>query len=835
MPDDASTGKPTCERSSQSPPADAAGGKKDFFISHSGKDSKWAEWIAWTLEEAGYTVVLDIWDFGAGSDFIQQMNDGLVRAERMIAVISKAYFDSLYTHPEWTAVFTQDPKGDKGMLVPVRIEKFDLPPLFAPRIYIDLADADEKAAEHKLLALVRGDRRKPLVKPRFPSGAVRRESIFPPSLPRGWNVPGKNRNFTGRDRVLKKLRKTLLAGKRTALTAIHGLGGIGKTEIAVEYAHRHAGDYDLVWWVAAEKAPTLASEYGALAEELDLVQSAQTDQKTKIAAVDRWLEENDGWLLVFDNAVKAEDIEAYLPDAPHGHIIVTSRNHDWRGLADEISIDLWTETESVRFIIARTGRKDREAAKVLAKRLGFLPLALAQAAAYIVATGCSTGDYVTMLEGRSAEMLQDSGHTAARYKRTIAETWGASFEKIEERSSDAVELLKLMAFLGPDEVPISLFTGGEKCFSDDSKPYFSESGQFHNAVEPLLEFSLVKADGRTLSIHRLVQEVLRARMADDEERTWASAALLLFTPVFWGDVVTDVERWALLDVSLPHALAAADHCERLKVEEKNVAWLLNQAGVHSETRADYTRAKSLYERALAIDEAAYGPDDPRLAIRLNKLGGVLESLGDYTGAKSHFERALAMDEAAYGPDDPAVARDLNNLGELFRRLGEYKRAKALDERALAILERAHGEEHPHVATTANNLGLVLRALGDYKGAKSLFERAIAIGEKTLGPDHPDVAKRVNNLGCVLFDSGDIEEARDHFERALAVRLAAFGEMHPDVAQSLFNLAVLFKHMGDTDKAHENCRRALDIRVKMLGDEHPDTIEAAELLARLDAS
>lgn len=214
------------------------------------------------------------------------------------------------------------------------------------------------------------------------------------------NVPHKyNPNFIGRDELMKDLREKLAGGDTVALTAIHGLSGRGKTEIAVEYVHRHAGDYDLIWWMAAEEEATLASEYAALAEKLDLVQSAQTDQKVKIAAVHRWLEENGGWLLVFDNAVKAADIEAYLPDAPHGHIIVTSRNHDWRGLAEEIPIDLWSETESVRFIIDRTGRTDREAAKALAERLGFLPLALVQAAAYIATTGCSIGEYVTMIEG----------------------------------------------------------------------------------------------------------------------------------------------------------------------------------------------------------------------------------------------------------------------------------------------------------------------------------------------------------------------------------------------------------------------------------------------------
>ncbi|HIH87224.1 MAG TPA: TIR domain-containing protein, partial [Methanosarcinales archaeon] len=229
----------------------------DFFISYNKADISWAEWITWQLKEAGYTTLLQAWDFRPGSNFVLEMQRAASEAERTIAILSPAFLNALYTQPEWAAAFAQDPTGEKGTLLPVRVQKCNLRGLFTPIIYIDLVKLDETAARD---ALLQGINREPILpsgEPAFPGGStssMAEKPRFPGALPPTWNVPHtRNPNFTGREEHLAKLKTALDSGKPAALTqAIHGLGGVGKTQLALEYAYRNAAKYDIVWWVRSE-------------------------------------------------------------------------------------------------------------------------------------------------------------------------------------------------------------------------------------------------------------------------------------------------------------------------------------------------------------------------------------------------------------------------------------------------------------------------------------------------------------------------------------------------------------------------------------------------------
>ncbi len=263
---------------------------KDFFISFNSADISWAEWTAWTLEEAGYTTVLQAWDFRPGSNFVLEMQRAASEAERTIAILSPAYLDALYTKPEWAAAFSQDPTGEKGTLLPVCIQKCDLKGLLPAIIHINLVDLDEPAAKEALLQGTKRKRMKPSVKSAFPGGAQRsvtEQPRFPGALPHVWNVPhARNTNFTGREEHLAKLKTALGSGKPAALTqAIHGLGGVGKTQLALEYAYRSVAEYDIVWWVRSEEPATLAADYASLAKALDLPEKEAADQEVIIQAV----------------------------------------------------------------------------------------------------------------------------------------------------------------------------------------------------------------------------------------------------------------------------------------------------------------------------------------------------------------------------------------------------------------------------------------------------------------------------------------------------------------------------------------------------------------------
>ncbi len=364
--------------------------KRDFFISYTKADRTWAEWIAWQLEEAGYTTFLQAWDFRPSSDFVEEMDRAAKEAERTIAVLSEDYLLSGFAKSEWHVAFAKAATGEQGALLPVRVREVELEGLLKPIVYIDLVDSTEERAKELLIAGVERERAKPESPPMFPKSTNAPSPAaprFPGTLPPIWNVPHlRNPNFTGRVELLDNLRAALTSEGAAALTqpqAIHGMGGVGKTQLATEYAYRHASDYELVWWVGSEENATLVSDYARLAGELDLPEKDAQKQEVAVEAVRRWLEQNAGWLLVFDNVPVPEDVRERLPRGQTGHVIVTSRNPNWGGVASPLSVQLWDRNESVDFLLKRTQQDDQEGADALADALGDLPLALEQAAAYI--------------------------------------------------------------------------------------------------------------------------------------------------------------------------------------------------------------------------------------------------------------------------------------------------------------------------------------------------------------------------------------------------------------------------------------------------------------------
>ena len=649
------------------------------------------------------------------------------------------------------------------------------------------------------------------------------------------NIPHPhNPNFTGRVDLLDRLSEALVAGERAAFTqtsAITGLGGVGKTQLALEYSYRHADDYRVVWWVRSEEPATLAADYAALARKLDLPEKEVQDQRVAVEAVRCWLEQNGGWLLVFDNAQEFKDLEDFLPRAGYGHVIITSRKQSWSGVARMLTVDMFTPAESVEFLRRRTGQDDEDAARALADALGDLPLALEQAGAYIQETGISLSAYLKLFQERRKELLNRGKPDA--YPDTVATTWDLSFQKAKEEVPASADLLNLCAFLAPDDIPKSLLTVGDEHLPETLASAVKDEMALNDAIAALKRYSLMTVADDSLSVHRLVQAVARDRLSYEMRKRWAEAAVRLVNDAFPYDS-DDVRTWVVCSALLPHALAAAGHSEEIEVAHEATCRLLNQAGLYLGGRAEFSEAKSAYERALEIGEKVYGPDHPNVATMVNNLGLVLRALGDLAGAKNSFERALEIGEKVYGPDHPNVATMVNNLGLVLRALGDLAGAKNSFERALEIGEKVYGPDHPNVATMVNNLGLVLRALGDLAGAKNSFERALEIDEKVYEPDHPNVATDVNNLGMVLQDLGDLAGARKSFERALEIDEKVYGPDHPSLARDVNNLGGVLRALGDLAGSKKSYERALEICRSRLGEDHPKTQlvkKSLELLKR----
>ncbi|MET0399894.1 MAG: FxSxx-COOH system tetratricopeptide repeat protein [Longimicrobiaceae bacterium] len=767
---------------------------KDFFISYNKADSAWAEWIAWVLEEAGHSVVIQAWDFRPGSNFVLEMNEGLKEADRVVAVLSPDYIASRFTAPEWAAAFARDSTGEDRKLVSVRVREADLFGLLGQVVHIDFVGVHDEAATRELLLQgVQKGRAKPTQKPVFPGTpqrTIKEQPRFPGSgsLPPVWNVPhNRNRNFTGRVELLATLRSQLQAGHHSALTALHGLGGIGKTQVAVEYAYRYGGEYDLVWWLRSEDPATLAGDYALLAEKLGLPET-EADQQAATQAAKNWLATNRGWLLVFDNAEGPEGIRPYLPSGNSGHVIITSRRPDWRSVAHPLSVSTLSPEDAVEFLHIRSGQQEEPPSRELVEELGWLPLAIEQAAAYIDEHGRTISEYLNLFRQHRQAIL-GRGRPSPDYPASVATTWELSFAKVREQSPAAADLLSLCAFLAPDDIPIAIIRDGKNLLPEPLASAAGDDLEFDEAISALRRHSLVERTGNALSVHRLVQVVVRDRMAMSDRQLWAESAAGVVRLAFPYES-DDVRTWPVCARLFAHATSVAAHCEAEEAGPELAAGLLSLSALYLYARADLYGAKALDEWALKIDEASFGPDHPNVAIRVNNLGSVLHELGELVEAQKHFERALKIDEASFGPDHPNVARDVNNLGIVLQELGELAEARKHYERALKIDEASFGPDHPKVAIRVNNLGSILKALGELTEARKHFERALKIDEASYGPDHPNVARDVNNLGGLLKDRGEMVEARKHTERALKIFEASYGPDHQHTQLVRKNLLTL---------------------------------------------
>lgn len=754
--------------------------KKDFFISFNRADRAWAEWVAWQLEEAGHTTVLQTWDFRPGGNFVLDMQGATAEAARTVAILSPDYLGARFTQPEWAAAFAQDPTGERGLLVPVVVRESKLEGLWPQIVHIDLVGMSEAQARAALLAGVRRGRAKPEEEPEFPADAARsieRRPRFPGALPPVWNVPhNRNPHFTGREEFLEALSESLASGQPAALAqAIHGLGGVGKTQLATEFAYRNSHRYEVVWWVRAEEPATLASDYARLAEKLGLPEAHEANQGLIVEAVRRWLEQHGGWLLVFDNANRGDEIRDYLPRGTTGHVIVTSRDRDWSGVAHPLRVKEMPRDESVEFLLKRTSQTDAASAALLADELGDLPLALEQAGAYIDATAETLASYLELFREHHARLLS-RGTPSTNYPATVATTWDISFAEVRRQSPVSEDLINLCAFFAPDAIPLQVIRDGAESLPEALAAAVSDPFALNDALAPLLRYALAERRGQTLSIHRLVQAVLREHLTEHERKQWAVRAAWVLNKAFPGS--HDVLVWLTYSTLVPHGLAVAEHTREFTEAFVPVSHIFNELGIYLRTLGDFAQAKSAYEQSLALLELAGGDSDAALEGTLSNLGIVLGELGDLDGALDCQQRALEISIKIYGEEHEQVAISLNNLGTVLHRRGDLAGARAQFERAIKIIETVHGPEHYLVAARASNLGYVLLEQGDVAGARLWTERALVIDTATYGVDHPHVALDMNNLAAILFKLGDRDGARNCLERALRTLTKFFGEEHP---------------------------------------------------------
>ncbi|MBK8988984.1 MAG: tetratricopeptide repeat protein [Chloroflexi bacterium] len=687
------------------------------------------------------------------------------------------------------------------------------------------------------------------------SGAV----YAPPPLPERGVLPepgplppgsrllySRNPLFTGRADDLLRLANTFLyeANGRDVIitqTAVAaGMGGIGKTQLAVEFAHRYGRYFPGgVFWLSFAEAANLPSEIAVCGgpDGLDLAPGfADLPLADQVKAVQQAWRQPVARLLIFDNCEEEKLLADWRP--PHGgcHVLVTSRRQQWdRALGvSQLRLEVLPRAESVTLLRRLAPDLAESDADVIAAEVGDLPLALHLAGSFLATyRRVSPTDYLKKLRDKQilqhASMLgRGTDYSPTGHDLDVARTFAVSFERLDlanETDALALTLLTRLAFLAPGEpIPDDLCQELAPIDEDDEEGLLQVEDGWQRLRN--LGFVAVEQDS-AVRLHRLLA-LFAQKIADDPEDAQRATEKAVREAV--SNRQDRAGYISPIPLLLPHLYFVTDAA--MSRDDAQAGSLCSWLGYYLDQVAVYADAQPYYERALAINEQSFGPTHPDTAQSLNNLGYLLRAMGQLADARPYYERALAIREQALGPTHPDTALSLNNLGALLQVMGQLADARPYYERALAIREQALGPTHPDTARSLNNLGALLDSMGQLADARPYYERALAIREQALGPTHPDTALSLNNLGALLDSMGQLADARPYYERALAINEQALGPTHPDTALSLNNLGYLLRAMGQLADARPYYERALAIREQALGPTHPDTASSLNNLGYL---
>lgn len=804
----------------------------EVFISRASADAGFAAVIGEILQGGGYTVVLQQWDF-TNRNFMERMHAALASNARVVALLSPEYLQSDHCQAEWQNAIAGDPLNTKSRLVLLRVAECEPAGLLSGLAYWDLVPVREnrELLRDIVLAAVREDRNNSAPSGpywREPRTIVDAEAIKP--------VAG----FSGREEELCAIAAALEG--ENAVAAVHGMGGVGKSSIAREYAWRSRERYAVVWWLSAQTEDAIIDgllRLGALFvrgldRHADRRAAAQQVKATMLGGFSKPV------LLIFDNLEDEGLLRSWLPRTG-SRALATSRNAAWSADIIPIAVATWPLDTAMRYLRRESGRADlgEADARAIVEALGALPLALAHAAASLRGLRMVTPQrYLQHI----AEHLRNAPRNVD-YPRSVFATFSTAIAHAEREAAGAAAVLCFAACFAPDAIPDNVFrlpienypAGLRPILSEsidalDLRSALSEEVRSDEALGALDRLSLLTFSpaSRTYSIHRLVQLAGRDLIGGD--LAWRECAIAALDAVF-PDV--EFDKWPQCDRLLPHARAALAALPDAVVSLP-AARLAHDCAAYLRDRGEYRAAEPLQARSLAILENALGPDHPDVARSVNDLSVLYYQQGRYRETEPLHARVLAILEKALGPDHPDVAMSLNNLAMVYNQQGRYSDAETLHERVLRLRERALGAEHRDVATSLKNLAALYERQGRYGDAESLHLRALAIRERVFGPNHPDIALSLDALAALYDERGRYAEAEPLHRRSLAISEKALRADHPYVAGSLNGLARWYDLQARYGEAEPLYARALLIREKAFGPDHPQVAQILNSLAAMYA-
>jgi tetratricopeptide (TPR) repeat protein len=685
-------------------------------------------------------------------------------------------------------------------------------------------------------------------------------------------VPPRNPNFTGRDDLIEELRRQLTAGGTAAVlpAALHGMGGIGKTQTAVEYIYRHLDEYDLVWWIQASQPTQIRSSLTDLAKHLSLPGSSEAH--AAVPAVLEALRRGHPvrrWLLVFDAADSPETVRKFFPSNGPGEILVTSRNPAWAGVARPLEVSVFRREESKELLRRRGPDITDVEADQIADKLGDLPLAIEQAAAWRAETGMPVREYLRLFDEKVSEIFETA--TSPDYEMSVAAAWNVSFDALRNRNPAAHQILQICAFLSPEPISRDLFTGVRGVsISPELDVTLSDPIPLARAIRDINRYGLAKIDHRnnTIQLHRLVQLVLRNRIANLKmQAQMRHGAHLLLANLDPNDPESS-RNWPLYGDILPHAYAA----EVMECEDGWVRQLVINLMRFLFSWGDHEEAAKLGQAALADFTAKLGPDHPqtlevawRLGLYLWALGrfkeageinrrtlerriaisgenseetfGVqaniladLKAQGDFAGARRLSEDIMLKARRLLGDDDPEALQAAYLHAISLRLTGDFAAALALDEEVYQTRIELLGHDHPQTLASRVSIIIDRRDIGEYAWARAELEKLVERGVEQFGEDRRITQLRKYLLSISRRKDGDHAGAIELSGPALEHFRHRYGPDFPNTVSCLLAYSIDLRHSGELAEARRLGEEAFDSYRRLLGEHHPHTLAATVDLA-----
>jgi len=698
--------------------------------------------------------------------------------------------------------------------------------------------------------------------------------------------------FTGREGIREKIHENFQKNMSLCLTQkIRGLGGVGKTQTAINYAYHFAREYtNAIWILNAENTNTLNKDCieflkitGKISENCEDTETLKEENIVRL--MQNWFKEHLSFLFIYDNYDNEENdsfLEKYLPKQ-NGHVLITSRNQQLH-FGTEINLDVFEIDEALDFLLIRTNldkfvsKGEEQNAIELAERLGRLPLALEQAAAYIVNSGISFGRYLSYTDKYELGVFEQEKMSEPNYyKKIVTTTWEISFTAIENES--AKQLFNICAYVAPDNIPLDVFSENFDIIEIENFSSLKKDLQNELAIDKIIadlrKYSLVtRPKDDFISIHRLVQEVVREKLNKENNFSFLEVCFDIFDRVIPEEFSTREPR-ILFEKIAEHSQAVGKYYEKKFAEyskQNRTAVLYDKIGMayralgqydnalkyyeyalkickkvlennHQDTatiynniadvfQAKYKHEKALeyYDYALEIRRKVYGEEHLDIAKIYNGKALVFNAMGEYKMALMYYDNDLAISKKILGEMHHDIATNYNNKAKVFDTLGDYAKAVEYYNYALVIDKKVLGEKHPDTAMIYKAMALVFRTLGDYKKAMEYCNYALTIEEEVLGKEHPNTAATYNNKAMIFHTLKNYAKALEYYGYALKISKKVFGEEHSHTASTYSNIAGVFKDSGDYEKALEYYGFALEIDKKVSGEDHPDIAMTCDNIA-----